>query len=98
MVRLFDAIWRDELMPLLRSHGVEIVALDALDRAQKDAAREHFRSTVFPALTPRPSIRAIPSPTCNKSLNLAAVLHREGRSAAPGAVRRTWRWCRCPRC
>ena len=37
MVRLFDAIWRDELVPLLRSHGVELLAPDALDRAQREA-------------------------------------------------------------
>jgi len=50
MVRLFDAVWRDELVPLLRSHGLEILAPDALDRPQRDAAREHFRSVVFPIL------------------------------------------------
>ena len=51
-VRLFDAICRDELMPLLRSSGVEVLTPDALDRPQREAAREHFRTTVFPALTP----------------------------------------------
>ena len=85
MVRLFDAIWRDELTPLLRSHGVEIapgcagpspegrgagaLPLDGLPGA--DAPGRRFRAILFPHLR-------------NKSLNLAAVLHREGRSVAPG--------------
>ena len=84
-VRLFDAICRDELMPLLRSHGVELLALDALDRAQRDAAKEHFRTVVFPALTPLAVDPGHPFPHLrNKSLNLAVVLHREGRKRRSG--------------
>ncbi len=85
MVRLFDAVWRDELVPLLRSHGLEILSPDALDRAQREAAREHFRSAVFPALTPLAVDPGHPFPHLrNKSLNLAAVLHREGRKRRAG--------------
>ena len=85
MVRLFDALWRDELVPVLRSHGVEILAPDALDRTQRDAAKEHFRSVVFPALTPLAVDPGHPFPHLrNKSLNLAVVLHREGRKRRSG--------------
>ncbi|HZW88808.1 MAG TPA: RNA degradosome polyphosphate kinase, partial [Myxococcaceae bacterium] len=85
MVRVFDAVWRDELVPLLRSHGVEILSPDALDRAQREAVREHFRSAVFPALTPLAVDPGHPFPHLrNKSLNLAAVLHRDGRKRRSG--------------
>ncbi|MGZ5957463.1 MAG: polyphosphate kinase 1 [Myxococcaceae bacterium] len=86
MVRLFDTVWRDELVPLLRSHGVELLAPDALDRAQRDAVHEHFRSAVFPALTPLAVDPGHPFPHLrNKSLNLAVVLQRDGRKRRAGA-------------
>jgi len=86
MVRLFDSVWREELVPLLRSHGVELLSPEALDRGQREAAREHFRSAVFPALTPLAVDPGHPFPHLrNKSLNLAVVLHRDGRKRRTGS-------------
>jgi polyphosphate kinase len=87
MVRLFDTVWRDELVPLLRSHGVELLAPDALDRTQREAVHEHFRSAVFPALTPLAVDPGHPFPHLrNKSLNLAVVLQRDGRKRRAGSA------------
>ena len=98
-VRLFDAIWRDELMPLLRSNGVELLAPDALDRAQRDAAKEHFRTVVFPALTPLAVDPGHPFPTSATSRSTWPwCCTARGGSVAREAARATWRWCRCLRC
>src|SRR5262249_29318538 len=52
---------------------------------QQDAAREHFRSVVFPALTPLAVDPGHPFPHLrNKSLNLAVVLQGEGRKRRSG--------------
>jgi len=85
MVALMDGVWREELVPLLRSHGVELLSPDSLDRAQREAVREHFRSVVFPALTPLAVDPGHPFPHLrNKSLNLAVVVNRDGRRRRGG--------------
>ena len=75
------AAWRDELLPLLQRHGVDLVTPAALGRrGSGGCVREHFRSVVFPALTPLAVDPGHPFPHLrNKSLNLAVLLRREGR-------------------
>jgi polyphosphate kinase len=73
-------IWREEITPALAAHGVTLLAAGGLTPDQRSAARAHFVTTVFPALTPLAVDAAHPFPHLrNKSLNLAVLLRKEGR-------------------
>jgi polyphosphate kinase len=77
--------WRDELLPLLQQRGVDLVTPANLEPEAREAVREHFRSVVFPALTPLAVDPGHPFPHLrNKSLNLAVLLRREGRRRKAG--------------
>ncbi|MFN0063797.1 MAG: polyphosphate kinase 1 [Myxococcaceae bacterium] len=70
-------VWRDEILPELQTSGVALLSRDELTAEQKAAARSHFFSCVFPALTPLAVDPGHPFPHLrNKSLNLAVVLQR----------------------
>jgi len=85
MGELQTVAWRDELLPLLQSHGVDLVTPGGLGPEAREAAREHFRSVVFPALTPLAVDPGHPFPHLrNKSLNLAVLLRRDGRRRKAG--------------
>jgi polyphosphate kinase len=69
-------VWR-ELVPALDHHGVAILRYADLSPEQKTAARAHFTSQVFPALTPLAVDPGHPFPQLrNKSLNLAVLLRK----------------------
>jgi polyphosphate kinase len=74
-----QAAWRDRLLPELATAGIRIAAPRDFTPEQRSAARQHFRLRVFPALTPLAVDPGHPFPHLgNKSLNVAAVLSREG--------------------
>jgi polyphosphate kinase len=73
-------IWNDELVPLLAEHGLHFLTRDQWTAEQKAAARLHFNTNVFPALTPLAVDPGHPFPHLrNKSLNLAVMLGRDRR-------------------
>jgi polyphosphate kinase len=74
----------DVLLPALTPHGIQIVAFDALDGAQRTSLRAFFRSAVLPVLTPLAIDVSRPFPLLSSlSLNLALLLE-----AAPGDTMR----------
>jgi polyphosphate kinase len=73
-------VWRDELLPALAQVGVHVLTYAELNAEQRTAARAHFSSSVFPALTPLAVDPGHPFPHLrNKSLNIAVLLRREPR-------------------
>jgi polyphosphate kinase len=87
MVEVQARVWREALVPLLRSHGLEIRSTAELAAEQREVVREHFRSVVFPSLTPLAVDPGHPFPHLrNKSLNLAVVLRKEGQRRRTGAT------------
>ena len=83
-------LWQKELVPALAASGVSILDAAGLDATWKAAAREHFLSGVFPALTPLAVDPGHPFPHLrNKSLNIAVVLRREAKRRTRGQVLET---------
>jgi polyphosphate kinase len=83
-------LWREELVPALHTHGVSLLSAAGLDDTWRAAARDHFTSEVFPALTPLAVDPGHPFPHLrNKSLNIAAVLRRDTKRRARGVVQET---------
>jgi polyphosphate kinase len=73
-------LWQRELLNLLAANGLAVVYRAELTAEQKTAAKAHFASSVFPALTPLAVDPGHPFPHLrNKSINLAVLLRREGR-------------------
>jgi polyphosphate kinase len=81
MVNELSRIWREEMKPQLQSRGVSILSKDQLSPEQGSTARRYFQSSVFPALTPLAVDQGHPFPQLrNKSINIAVVLRRQGKS------------------
>ena len=73
-------LWQRDLLPLLAANGFHLMGRGDLSPDQKNAARSHFQSSVFPALTPLAVDPGHPFPHLrNKTINLAVVLRKEGR-------------------
>lgn len=71
-------IWQRELLPLLAANGLHVLERTQLSAEQKAAAKSHFQSSVFPALTPLAVDPGHPFPHLrNKSLNLVLALRRD---------------------
>jgi polyphosphate kinase len=71
--------WRTEVLPALASAGLNILGPDDMVPEQRAAARAHFATHVFPALTPLAVDPGHPFPHLrNKSLNIAVLLRKEG--------------------
>jgi polyphosphate kinase len=82
--------WMKELLPLLAANGLHVLERNQLTPEQKVAAKAHFQSSVFPALTPLAVDPGHPFPHLrNKSLNLAVALRREGRRRKKDAAHAT---------
>ena len=65
---------RDEIRPSLENEGIPILDHDKLDKQQKKALRNYFRSSVLPILTPLAVDSEHPFPfISNLGLNLAVV-------------------------
>ena len=75
----------------LSAIGVQIVQPDAMTSEQRAAARAHYSSVVFPALTPLAVDPGHPFPHLrSKSLNIAVTVRKQGGRRRSGR-RRTWR-------
>ena len=71
--------WRTEVLPSLAAAGLQILGPDDMAPDQRAAARAHFTTHVFPALTPLAVDPGHPFPHLrNKSLNIAVLLRKEG--------------------
>jgi len=65
----------DDLIPKLSEAGITIHPIASLDESRRDSAREYFRKTVFPVLTPLVFDPGHPFPfLSNLSLNVAVEL------------------------
>jgi polyphosphate kinase len=72
--------WTEALKPGLGAAGLSLLNWEELSPEQRSAARQHFLSNVFPALTPLAVDPGHPFPHLrNKSLNVALRLRREGK-------------------
>ncbi len=88
-------VFQNELLPALRSAGIEIMDYAELSRAQKQALKSYFEHGVFPVLTPLALGPGHPFPhISNLSLNLAVVVRdpdlgeRFARMKIPGVLPR----------
>jgi polyphosphate kinase len=71
-----DTLYRDVLVPELSAAGIRIRAFHELSEAEQRWAREYFRASVFPVLTPLGVDPVHPFPfLSNLSLSLAVELH-----------------------
>jgi polyphosphate kinase len=69
--------FRDELIPGLAAHGIDLLRFDELDEARREAAHAVFTRLVFPALTPLSVDPAHPFPLLsNLSTSLGVRLVR----------------------
>ncbi|MBI5928296.1 MAG: polyphosphate kinase 1 [Chloroflexi bacterium] len=70
--------WKNEILPALGQHNIQIISPADLSTDQRDAVREYFRQEIFPVLTPLAVDPGRPFPhISNLSLNLAVVLRDE---------------------
>jgi polyphosphate kinase len=68
-------IFRDDLVPALREHEIELVRWDDLDAEEQKSCKKLFKSRIFPVLTPLAVDPAHPFPYISGlSLNLAVVI------------------------
>ena len=69
------AMFRDEMVPALAQHGIELVRWDELDRDEQKHCKRLFKERVFPVLTPLAVDPAHPFPYISGlSLNLAVLV------------------------
>ncbi|GAB3666624.1 RNA degradosome polyphosphate kinase [Actinocorallia lasiicapitis] len=77
------AVFRDELLPALSKHDIEILRWDELAETEQESLRRLFRERIYPVLTPLVVDSAHPFPYISGlSLNLAVVVRdpdTEGR-------------------
>jgi len=83
MSRAIDEVWNDELKPLLMEETeVRILRYDSLGQLEVEALAQHFRTRLYPILTPLAVDPGHPFPfISNLSLSLAIEM-REPRSAS----------------
>ena len=68
-------LFRDQIVPALVEHDIELVRWDDLDRDEQKACKRLFRDRIFPVLTPLAVDPAHPFPYISGlSLNLAVVI------------------------
>ena len=69
------ACFRDQIIPALRSEGIELLRWDELDREEQKDCKRLFKERVFPVLTPLAVDPAHPFPYISGlSLNLAVLV------------------------
>ncbi len=79
MLEAATRCWIDDLKPKLKSASVEILAYKDLKSQQRKLLRRHFKSEIFPALTPLAFDPGHPFPhISNLSINLAVVINHPG--------------------
>ena len=68
--------WKDDIRPNLCAEGIRVVEYDQLKKKQRKKLRAHFKSEIFPALTPLAFDPGHPFPhISNLSVNLAVVVN-----------------------
>ena len=68
-------LFRDDIVPELGTHGIEMVRWDDLDKDEQKACKKLFKERIFPVLTPLAVDPAHPFPYISGlSLNLACVI------------------------
>ncbi len=69
------SIYRDSILPELKSNGISILHLKDLNKKQKEFCNSVFDNAIYPVLTPLAVDRSHPFPLIlNKSLNLGVLL------------------------
>ena len=69
------ACWQDDVLPKLRTEGINVLDYDELKGKQRKLLRKYFRREVFPVLTPLAFDPGHPFPhISNLSFNLAVVI------------------------
>ncbi|CAN5569179.1 RNA degradosome polyphosphate kinase [soil metagenome] len=69
-------LFRDQIVPALREHDIELVRWDDLDRDEQKVCKRLFKDRIFPVLTPLAVDPAHPFPYISGlSLNLAVVIY-----------------------
>lgn len=69
----------DNLMNLLRQHGVSHLRMADLDKEDRQVAERHFKTSILPVLSPQIIDPRHPFPHLNnKQLNIAAALEHNG--------------------
>ncbi|MCP3961071.1 MAG: polyphosphate kinase 1 [bacterium] len=75
MLESTASCWREDLTPKLKRAGIKILAYADLKSKQRKLLRRHFKSEIFPALTPLAFDPGHPFPhISNLSINLAVVI------------------------
>jgi len=70
--------WNEQVLPLLHTHGIEILENDRLDDSQRAMLDRFFHERAFPILTPMAVDPSHPTPHFhNRQLYLGALLRRE---------------------
>ncbi len=70
-----SSLWMDDLRPKLKEAGVRVLEYEQLKKKQRKLLRKHFKSEIFPALTPLAFDPGHPFPhISNLSINLAVVV------------------------
>ena len=68
-------VFRDDIMPALGEHGIELVRWDDLDADEQKHCKKLFKQRIFPVLTPLAVDPAHPFPYISGlSLNLAVIV------------------------
>ena len=87
--------WENDIQPQLAEEGTQVVHYDSLKKKQRKQLRAHFKSEIFPALTPLAFDPGHPFPhISNLSVNLAVVVNdpiygeRFARIKVPGSLSR----------
>ncbi len=74
-----DRAWLEDIRPSLAAHGIHLPGSADWNPEQRAAARDHFTTQVFPALTPLAIDPGHPFPHLrNKSINVAVFLRPSG--------------------
>ncbi|MGH9379010.1 MAG: polyphosphate kinase 1, partial [Thermoanaerobaculia bacterium] len=70
------ACWREDLRPRLTEAGINVLSYADLKKKQRELLRRHFKSEIFPVLTPLAFDPGHPFPHISSlSLNLAVVVN-----------------------
>lgn len=79
-----SSIWRKDIVPALKSEGIHFKKFSELSKAEQKWARQYFRSTIFPVLTPLSVDPGHPFPfISNLSVSLAVTLVHPDREDEP---------------
>ena len=76
MLKVTTTCWKQDLLPKLAEAGINVLTYDELKKKQRKLLRRHFKSEIFPVLTPLAFDPGHPFPhISNLSINLAVEIH-----------------------